>query len=184
VCAPAYTAQSTIDTAPVFDLLLTNYTQNQCAPDPLTIRFANSGARSGAVAISVTLPVGLAYAGLASGSLPAPAVTPSIGATGTVVFRYTGIAQVSLTNTLAISVANDLQAAGACRSGGAIPVTLAFDDSCGIAAGSDSDAFNLTVTRSNLSAISQTPLTQAVVAGTVYTWTIALTNTATPLPII
>ena len=177
VCTPLFSAQSTVDTDPVFDLVVAGQTLDQCASGPLEIGFTNTGARSGNVVISVTLPAGLAYTGIAPGADPMPVVAPSVGATGTLVFSYTEIAQTTLTNTLMISVANDLESAGACRIGGDVLVALDFDDSCGNPAGIVNDSFALTVNRPNLSTFNQTPISQTVVIGSVYTWTILAPNT-------
>ncbi len=179
VCpSSTYTAAAQVDTAPIFAINTANATFDQCDSGPLAVTFANTGARTGAIAVTYTLPAGYQYAGLAPGTLPAPDSQPLVGEKGKLVFGYDAIAQQQITNTLMISIARDLSAPGACINSAAVTATLGFADTCGIWNGDAAqDSGQLTILRPDLSTFSQTPISQTVVAGQPYTWTITAPNT-------
>ena len=178
VCpAEPYSAQAEIDINPGFSMVAADATLDQCAAGPLMLSITNNGARAGNVVITYTLPTGFAYAGLAPATNPLPTISPAVGTTGTLVFSYTTFNQLS-TATLAISVTNDLQSPGACRIAGSGLATLSYYDTCGVYyPNAVSDAYNVTVRRSDVSSLNIQPISQTVEAGQRYTWTIALTNT-------
>ncbi len=70
--ASVYTAQAAVRTAPVLSLDAANVTLDQCSSGPLLLTFANTGARTGAVVVTYTLPAGYEYTGLAAGTTPIP----------------------------------------------------------------------------------------------------------------
>lgn len=178
VCpAEPYAAQAEIDINPNFSIAAADAILDQCAPGPLTLSITNNGARSDNVIVTYTLPAGFAYAGLAPSTNPMPAISPTVGVTGALVFSYTAFDQLS-TATLAISVTNDLQSAGACRVAGSGSATLSYYDTCGVYyPNAASDGYNVTVRRSDISSLNIRPISQTVEASQRYTWTIALTNT-------
>jgi uncharacterized repeat protein (TIGR01451 family)/fimbrial isopeptide formation D2 family protein len=178
VCpAEPYAAQAEIDINPNFSIAAADAILDQCAPGPLTLSITNNGARSDNVIVTYTLPVGFAYAGLAPSTNPVPAISPTVGVTGALVFSYTTFDQLS-TATLAISVTNDLQSAGICRVAGSGSATLSYYDTCGVYYPNvASDGYNVTIRRSDISSLNIRPISQTVEAGQRYTWTITLTNT-------
>lgn len=58
-----------------------------------------------------TLPSGYVYAGLTPASTITPAISPTVGATGTLIFSFTEIAELANV-TVYFSVTNDLNYAG------------------------------------------------------------------------
>ena len=176
--ASVYTAQAAVATAPVLSLDAANATLDQCGAGPLLLTFANTGARTGAVVVTYTLPSGYQYAGLAAGTIPAPAAQPAPGAKGDLVFAYGEIDQQQVTNTLRISITRDLAAAGACLTSATVSARLGFADTCGVWKGNAvQDSGKLTVLRGDLAGFSHTPVSQTIVAGAAYTWTLTAPNT-------
>ena len=176
--ASVYTAQAAVATAPVLSLDAANVTFDQCSSGPLLLTFANSGARTGAVVVTYTLPPGYQYAGLAPGTTPPPSAQPLLGGKGELVFGYDEIPQQQVTNTLRISVTRDVDAPGVCLNSATVSAKLGYADSCGVWKGNAvQDSGKLTVLRPDLSGFQQTPLSQTVTAGAVYTWTLVLPNT-------
>ena len=106
--ASVYTALAAVRTAPVLSLDAANVTLDQCSSGPLLLTFANTGARTGAVVVTYTLPAGYEYTGLAAGTTPSPELQPLLGTEGELVFGYAAIGQQQVTNTLRISVTRDL----------------------------------------------------------------------------
>ena len=154
-----------------------NVTLDQCSSGPLLLTFANSGARTGAVAVTYTLPSGYEYSGLAVGTTPIPDSQPPVGAKGDLVFGYDAIGQQQVTNTLRISVTRDLAAPGACLNTATVSAKLGYADTCGAWNGNAvQDSGKLTVLRPDLSGFAQTPVSQTVAAGTAYTWTLTAPN--------
>ncbi|MBE2236684.1 MAG: DUF11 domain-containing protein, partial [Caldilineaceae bacterium] len=176
VCAAASsTVTTTFSTKPAFTLATPGATLDQCSGGPIIVNFPNAGARAENVVLTYTLPAGLAYAGLATGSYPAPTISPTVDATGVITWLYDVINQEVTTNTLRFNVRN---AAGVCAAPGANSgvAGLGYEDSCGnrIDDVAESTA-SITVQASDL-VVSQSPRTRPVVDGQVYTWTITITN--------
>ena len=115
------------------------------------------------------------------GSPPArrqPAPQPLTGAEGELVFGYGEIDQQQVTNTLRISVTRDLAAAGACLDLATVSARLGFADTCGVWKGNAvQDSGKLTVLRGDLAGFSIRRVSQTVVAGAAYTWTLTAPNT-------
>jgi len=172
------TASVTYTTQPAFTISAVDATVDQCSGGPITLDFANTGARAQNVVVTYTLPSGLAYNGLAAGSNPTATLiySPAVGATGVITWMYSSVDTLVTTNTLQFNVKN---AAGVCASPGALGPNTAdmrYEDTCGnpfdnVTAGSNT----ITVLASNISA-TQAPLTRTVVFDQVYTWTITITN--------
>ncbi|MFN8465060.1 MAG: hypothetical protein U0X20_05890 [Caldilineaceae bacterium] len=175
--ASVYSAQAEVTTAPVLSLDAANVTLDQCSSGPLLLTFANTGARTGAVVVTYTLPAGYQYTGLAAGTTPIPPVHPALGAVGELVFGYDAISQQQVTNTLRISVTRDLAAPGACLNNATVTARLGYADTCGIWKGNAvQDTGKLNVLRPDLSGFTQTPVSQTVEAEVVYTWTLTAPN--------
>lgn len=178
--ASVYTAQAQVTTAPALSLDAANVTFDQCSSGPLLLTFANTGARTGAVVVTYTLPAGYQYTGLAGGTTPIPDAQPSLGAEGELVFDYGAIDQQQVTNTLRISVTRDLAAPAACLNSATVTAKLGYADTCGVWKGNAvQDTGKLTVLRPDLSGFSQTPVSQTVEVGTTYTWTLSAPNSGT-----
>ncbi len=174
--ANPYSAQAEVDTSPAFTLNAPNLSLDQCSPGPLTVSIINAGARSDAVVLTYTLPAGLTYAGIAPNSTITPAISPTVGVTGSLVFSFTAIEQLR-TETLAISVTNDLAFASVCRIPGDGSVTLSYYDTCGqYSPDATSDTYNVTVLRSDISNFAVAPVTQTVASTQRYTWTLSVPN--------
>ena len=114
------------------------------------------------------------------GTTPLPVAQPPPGSKGELVFAYDEIDQQQVTNTLRISVTRDLDAPGVCLNSATVSAKLGYADSCGVWKGNAvQDSGKLTALRPDLSGFTQTPVSQTVTAGAIYTWTLTLPNQGT-----
>ena len=175
-------ADAVFDTRPVFSVNAINTSLNQCGPGPIRIDFSNTGARAANVVLSYTLPAGFAYAGLAGGTTPAPATEPAPGATGTLTWSYTEIAQTS-DNSVRFTVTNE---SGQCAADSPLGTAdLAYEDTCGnLYDDVTADNNRLTVQRpayegTLANGAFQVPVTRTVESGQTYQWNIGIRNGGT-----
>ena len=164
-------------TTPILTISPQPATVDQCGGGPIIIDFANNGALAKNVVISYTLPAGLAYNGLAAGTNPTPMFSPTIGATGQITFLYSVIGTQVTTNTLRFNVKNN---PAVCATPGALadnPADMRYQDSCGTNFDDVTAANNTITVQRSVIVASQTPITQVIQFGGIYTWTIRITNT-------
>ena len=150
---------------------------SQCGGGPVRVSVTNDGAYAKDFVISYTLPSGLVYDGDA-GSSPSPYISPTLGATGTITWRYATLTQ---TAELRFNVKNQ---AGVCPGAGTLIGTAdgRYLDSCDVAFDDiDEDDATITVHAPNIvgnlpGGAAQLPITRVVTAGEVVTWAISLRN--------
>ena len=178
VCpSPIYNAQAGVTTVPALSLDAANGTFDQCGSGPLVVNFNNTGARTGELIITYTLPSGYKYTGLDPATTPMPIVSPTVGATGIISFHYASLGQEQVGNSLRMNVTRDLPTE-TCLNSATVTATMSYADSCGnwhVDALQNSG--KLSVLRSDISDLLQTPVTRTVEVGELYTWTVVLTNT-------
>ncbi len=175
----ALSAEATIESRPALQVTAPNVTLNQCGPGPLEVTFANNGARAENVVITYTLPAGMTYVGVATGSDPQPDATPAAGASGVITFGYAIIDSLVTTNTLRFSVTAD---SAVCTADGAGSADIRYTDSCGTAYDDVTvDNLSLTVQNSALAAALPTnwllaPHTRVVQSDQEYSWDFSFRN--------
>jgi len=183
VCSTeSITASASIDTKPVFTLDIDDLTLNPCGGGPVVINFANSGARAQNMVISYTLPTGLVYNGLATGTDPTPNISPTIGASGTITFSYASVDSGITDGILKFNLSSDPNGCATPEVYSNNLVQLTYEDTCGQLFEDVPEENNtITVNNSvpNISTSTQTPITRTIQAAQTYTWTINVPNTGT-----